>query len=114
MVCSVLRRVVVDTWVDCCAADRAAPTGVELLEYWEYLFAMLAAGFVSCDRVQATRKIPDEALYAATSILHRSQTNWRIDRRRKEFRETSMLPRSMAAVERELLGANGLLDDQTQ
>jgi hypothetical protein len=41
MVCSVLRRVVVETWVDCCAADRAAPTAAELLEYDEYLFAIL-------------------------------------------------------------------------
>ena len=41
MVCNVLSRVVVETWVDCCAADRTAPTGVELLEYWEYLFAIL-------------------------------------------------------------------------
>ena len=42
MVCRVFRRVVVETCVDCCAADRAAPTTAELLEYCENLFAMLA------------------------------------------------------------------------
>jgi hypothetical protein len=47
MVCRVLRRVVVETCVDCCAADRPAPTAAaELLEYCENLFAMLTLCFL--------------------------------------------------------------------
>jgi hypothetical protein len=45
MVCKVFRSVVVDTCVDCCAADRAAPTAAPLLEYCENLFAIVATRF---------------------------------------------------------------------
>lgn len=41
MVCKVLRRVVVETWVACCAAERRA-VGVEALENMDMRFAVPA------------------------------------------------------------------------
>ena len=41
MACNAFSNVVVETCVDCWAADLAPPTVAELFEYVEYRFAML-------------------------------------------------------------------------
>jgi hypothetical protein len=66
MVCRVFRSVVVETCVDCCAADRAAPTAAPLLEYCESLFAIFSiASFLH----QASGTVPQqkEFYYSALS-----------------------------------------------
>jgi hypothetical protein len=65
-----LRSVVVETCVDCCAADFAAPTAVELLEYCENLFAMTGIGILLWQALSLEGCL-ENALYAATRTIIR-------------------------------------------
>lgn len=109
MVCKVLRRVVVETCVDCCAADRAAPTAGELLEYCENLFAMLTlpshpSPVPSCKGPQPrTRYVEPE------DVKRLKETAERVFDGR--FGEVNMLPWSMVASDLQCPRVDGLHDD---